>query len=188
MDRQVKKAILRYNDGERPWRHVEKNWFVLDDSGNLYPAKYLWALAISASPPSFNTATARRELAARGCHLVDRAALIALEEDDEARVTAALGLSDEELQKHLKGTGAPPERHLAVTHRFTRNPYVAAATLRRADGQCEECKCPAPFNRASDGRPYLEVHHRKFLSEGGKDSLENTMALCPNCHREAHYG
>jgi 5-methylcytosine-specific restriction protein A len=34
----------------------------------------------------------------------------------------------------------------------------------------------------------LEVHHKKQLSEGGEDTVENAIALCPNCHREAHYG
>nr|WP_275041241.1 HNH endonuclease signature motif containing protein [Halomonas meridiana] len=46
----------------------------------------------------------------------------------------------------------------------------------------------APFNRKSDGSPYLEVHHRKPLAEGGDDTVANAIALCPNCHRAAHYG
>ena len=71
---------------------------------------------------------------------------------------------------------------------FVRNPDVVAATLVRAEGVCERCKCKAPFQRAKDGTPYLEVHHRVRLASGGVDSLENAIALCPNCHREVHYG
>ena len=26
------------------------------------------------------------------------------------------------------------------------------------------------------------------LAAGGEDSLENVLAMCPNCHRQAHYG
>ncbi|TOJ58505.1 hypothetical protein CGI36_22670 [Vibrio parahaemolyticus] len=26
------------------------------------------------------------------------------------------------------------------------------------------------------------------LKDGGSDTVENVKALCPNCHREAHYG
>lgn len=26
------------------------------------------------------------------------------------------------------------------------------------------------------------------LSEGGRDCLESVVALCPNCHRQVHYG
>ena len=36
--------------------------------------------------------------------------------------------------------------------------------------------------------PFLEVHHVKSLSDGGEDTLDNVIALCPNCHREKHYG
>ena len=34
----------------------------------------------------------------------------------------------------------------------------------------------------------LEVHHTKPLAEGGEDTVNNAEALCPNCHKEAHYG
>lgn len=37
-----------------------------------------------------------------------------------------------------------------------------------------------------DGNPYLESHHIIWLSKGGDDSIENTVALCPNCHRKMH--
>ncbi|WP_163591073.1 HNH endonuclease, partial [Klebsiella variicola] len=39
-----------------------------------------------------------------------------------------------------------------------------------------------------DGTPFLEVHHIEWLSNGGEDSVENAIALCPNCHRQAHFG
>nr|WP_307993153.1 HNH endonuclease [uncultured Niameybacter sp.] len=34
----------------------------------------------------------------------------------------------------------------------------------------------------------MEEHHLIPLSEGGEDSLSNVFALCPNCHREMHFG
>ncbi|MBB3103776.1 HNH endonuclease [Azomonas macrocytogenes] len=71
---------------------------------------------------------------------------------------------------------------------FLRNPDVVAEALFRASGTCERCQRAAPFNRKSDGTPYLEVHHIKRLADGGEDTLENVLALCPNCHRELHYG
>jgi 5-methylcytosine-specific restriction enzyme A len=46
---------------------------------------------------------------------------------------------------------------------------------------------PAPFEMA-EGIPYLEVHHVKPLAIGGSDTIMNAVALCPNCHRRAHYG
>ncbi|WP_330847424.1 HNH endonuclease signature motif containing protein [Alicycliphilus denitrificans] len=44
------------------------------------------------------------------------------------------------------------------------------------------------FVRASDGTPYLKVHHRVHLAHGGPDTVANTLALCPNCHRLRHFG
>ncbi|WP_409033890.1 HNH endonuclease [Pseudomonas sp. JUb42] len=26
------------------------------------------------------------------------------------------------------------------------------------------------------------------IADGGLDTLENAVALCPNCHRASHYG
>jgi len=71
---------------------------------------------------------------------------------------------------------------------FVRNPDVAAEALLRASGRCEKCLGAAPFLRRKDGSPFLEVHHQLPLSEGGEDTVENAIALCPNCHREAHHG
>ena len=28
----------------------------------------------------------------------------------------------------------------------------------------------------------------QILLEGGPDTVENAIALCPNCHRKQHYG
>lgn len=81
-----------------------------------------------------------------------------------------------------------PHQVEVVVNYFIRNPYVVYETLCRANGECELCHNPAPFNRSSDGTPYLEVHHKKPLSEGGEDTAENAIALCPNCHRREHYG
>ncbi|WP_196799400.1 HNH endonuclease [Thioalkalivibrio sp. ALMg9] len=62
------------------------------------------------------------------------------------------------------------------------------AVLRRAQGVCESCGEDAPFTKNSDGAPYLEVHHKLPLAEKCPDSVNNAIALCPNCHRKAHYG
>ncbi|MFU8787539.1 MAG: HNH endonuclease [Methylobacter sp.] len=34
----------------------------------------------------------------------------------------------------------------------------------------------------------MEVHHIVPLSQGGEDTIEYVVALCPNCHRKRHYG
>ncbi|HMU40888.1 MAG TPA: HNH endonuclease signature motif containing protein [Pseudomonadota bacterium] len=71
---------------------------------------------------------------------------------------------------------------------YRRRIGVIVETLQRAGGRCERCGYPAPFLKDSDGSPYLEVHHKTPLAEDGDDTIENAIALCPNCHRHAHYG
>lgn len=66
-----------------------------------------------------------------------------------------------------------------------RDPYVAEYTKRRAHGRCQLCGAEAPFID-NNGDPYLESHHVVWLSQGGEDSIHNTVALCPNCHRRVH--
>ena len=56
---------------------------------------------------------------------------------------------------------------------------------RRANGICQLCDEPAPF-KDKNGEPFLESHHIVWLSNGGEDTIENSTALCPNCHRKMH--
>lgn len=105
-----------------------------------------------------------------------------------AAVAEAAGATDAELDQRLAAAGRLPERIQIISQGFRRNPDVIAKVLRRAGGVCEGCGCEAPFLRRHDGSPYLEVHHRVPLSEGGEDTLQNALALCPNCHRKAHHG
>jgi 5-methylcytosine-specific restriction protein A len=58
--------------------------------------------------------------------------------------------------------------------------------LGRAGGSCEGCGSVAPF-KGTDGQPFLEAHHTRRLSDGGPDDPCFVTALCPNCHRRAHY-
>lgn len=68
---------------------------------------------------------------------------------------------------------------------YVRDPYISEYVKRQAHGVCQLCGKPAPFNDDT-GNPYLETHHIVWLAHGGADSLENTVALCPNCHRRMH--
>jgi 5-methylcytosine-specific restriction enzyme A len=70
---------------------------------------------------------------------------------------------------------------------FQRDSTVKAWVLQQAAGKCENCQQPAPFN-SIDGSPFLEIHHVRKLADNGSDTVANAVALCPNCHREFHYG
>lgn len=91
-------------------------------------------------------------------------------------------------QKRLKKAAKIPEKVAVITQVYVRNPDVIAEVLIRANGQCEICRKSAPFYRKKDGTPYLEVHHKIPLAHGGEDTIDNAVALCPNCHREQHFG
>jgi 5-methylcytosine-specific restriction protein A len=69
---------------------------------------------------------------------------------------------------------------------FVRDPKQRTQVLERAKGNCE--LCGALGFQMPTGALYLETHHIIPLSEDGPDVKDNMIALCPNDHREAHYG
>lgn len=111
-----------------------------------------------------------------------------VEKDFAAAVDAARKGDAEARRKRLALAEKVPQRLPVVVLAYARNPDVVAEVLERAKGICERCMKPAPFLRRQDKSPYLEVHHKKQLADDGEDSVENAIALCPNCHRESHYG
>jgi 5-methylcytosine-specific restriction protein A len=106
---------------------------------------------------------------------------------EQAVKTARLCPRSERLQRLAKAKKRPSE-YVVKTKVYSRNPDVIAEVLYQAQGICQSCDNGAPFVRAADGAPYLEVHHRIPLAMGGDDTVENAIALCPNCHRERHFG
>jgi 5-methylcytosine-specific restriction protein A len=69
---------------------------------------------------------------------------------------------------------------------FERSRQVRHYVLNRAKGECEWCGAKGFETQA--GSVYLETHHIQPLSESGSDTVSNVIALCPNHHREAHFG
>jgi 5-methylcytosine-specific restriction enzyme A len=79
-----------------------------------------------------------------------------------------------------------PGRTSSTNSGYCRDPKIRAAVLRRAKGKCEHCD-ELGFSLKSL-KHYVEAHHIIHLSMDGPDTMENVIALCPNHHREAHYG
>ena len=72
-------------------------------------------------------------------------------------------------------------RVISVRSGYPRNPKVRDAVRERAQGRCERDEC-------AEHRPYpgfLDVHH--ILGVEVSDRVWTCVALCPNCHREAHF-
>ncbi len=68
---------------------------------------------------------------------------------------------------------------------YERDSQVVRMAKSKAKGYCQLCKKYAPFSD-KNGKPYIEGHHIKWLSEGGEDNINNVVALCPNCHKKMH--
>ena len=95
-------------------------------------------------------------------------------------------MSLSELQKRAEQNESDKVSSRKVTSNvFVRDAFVAEYAKRRANGICQLCGQKAPFYN-KEGKPYLECHHIEWISEGGSDTIENTVALCPNCHRKMH--
>ncbi len=97
----------------------------------------------------------------------------------EQDAAVAATLSDEALVHLLGHRPSPGSRGSSP------DPYLWEAVRRRAENRCQLCGGPAPFLDLA-GRPYLEAHHIEAHPETGRDTLENLVALCPNCHRRVH--
>ena len=89
-------------------------------------------------------------------------------------------------KKRPKGNKSPKKSQGQSTQ-YQRDPEVVAWVLEEANGVCESCGLPAPFEK-DDGTSFLEVHHLRMLADCGSDTITNAVAICPNCHRELHYG
>lgn len=68
---------------------------------------------------------------------------------------------------------------------YKRDRKVREIVLSQAQGRCECCG-ELGFETA-DGSRYLESHHIIEVSARGPDSANNMVAICPLCHRKAHY-
>lgn len=79
-----------------------------------------------------------------------------------------------------------PNKTIQPVGVFERARIVRDYVVARSRGSCEDCGEKAPFVTAG-GQPFLEVHHITRLTDGGPDSPSHMIALCPNCHRAAHF-
>lgn len=109
-----------------------------------------------------------------------------IDKNYEKKVKKIRKLSIEELEEKARQTqSSHPSRRCTTSQTYERNPYVTEFAKRRANGVCELCNQVAPFTNKHN-EPYLETHHIEWLSNGGSDTIENTVALCPNCHKKMH--
>ncbi len=80
-------------------------------------------------------------------------------------------------------------REISIETRINFPTDLKNQILQRAQNQCENknCKNPDSF-RDKNGDIFLEIHHIIPYSECKIHSFDNCVALCPNCHRQVHFG
>ncbi len=108
-----------------------------------------------------------------------------INKNEENKEKQAKRLDEYELQQRIQSSHTELASKKVSTTAYERNSYVAEYARGRANGICQLCNQPAPFC-SYDEKPFLEVHHIIWLSRGGEDTINNTVALCPNCHRKMH--
>ena len=107
--------------------------------------------------------------------------------DEQAADAEVANLSIEQLREAaLMAPGRESSSSTAKRFAYHRSAAVKAYVLARAKGCCEGCGLDAPF-RTRTGRPYLEPHHTRRISDGGPDHPAAVIALCPTCHRRVHH-
>jgi 5-methylcytosine-specific restriction protein A len=188
MKKEIRKAFIKYDAGVRPKKYGKpSHWYVLSEKNAIYPAKIIWAIANDiSSTTEFHSRYAREQFEKNGFYLFDNR----MQKDDNFHLEIEKATKDtsENRRNRLSKSDKQPKIIYELVQKFKRNPDVVAEVLFRAKGVCQKCGNNAPFNKKKDGHPYLEVHHKLPLAQGGDDSLENAIAMCPNCHREAHFG
>jgi hypothetical protein len=82
----------------------------------------------------------------------------------------------------------PKERARKVQNHIDRGTAVTKALKSLLGAKCQICGWSG-FEKRSGGE-FIEAHHIVQLSEKTEGSLctENVILVCPNCHREIHYG
>ena len=78
----------------------------------------------------------------------------------------------------------PPVKTPSSGFAYRTNRSLSAALKQLYEGRCQFCG--ATFEK-NDGTPYCETHHVRALSNGGHDTADNMLALCPTCHRKMHH-
>jgi 5-methylcytosine-specific restriction protein A len=79
-----------------------------------------------------------------------------------------------------------PDRANVVVQVIKRDNRVRAHAIKRAKGKCEYCNVRG--FPTTNGGFYVEAHHIIALCDSGCDTVDNVIALCPQHHRQAHYG
>lgn len=108
--------------------------------------------------------------------------------DVERQAATRMGIKALEHQSR----GQTPKQKTRISKYIERGPVGAEvkATRKNICQMCEALGLASPAFTKKNGTAYSEAHHVQPVSELSEGSLgcDNIMVLCPNHHRQAHYG
>ena len=107
--------------------------------------------------------------------------------EEAAKVTSAVGENILSIprREQLSNETAQVVIRARSGNVYRRDPRVRTQVLQIAKGRCECCGEPGFLTKS--GERYLETHHVVGVSERGPDTPDNIVAVCPMCHRKAHF-
>lgn len=100
---------------------------------------------------------------------------------------------DMEYQAAIASPKARKDGAEYVVTSFRRDAGIAAKAIEESGFKCQINNEHETFISGSSGKPYVEVHHLIPMAfsndfEYSLDNPVNLVVMCPNCHREIHYG
>jgi hypothetical protein len=83
---------------------------------------------------------------------------------------------------------SPIKKEKLINMHIDRGTSVTNALKKILGPKCQICDCIGFEKR--NGDRYIEAHHLNELAKNQRHSLcsDNVILVCPNCHREIHYG
>lgn len=106
-------------------------------------------------------------------------------DDSEEKLYAQINI--DLLRQKVQNLNTTPTQVQREINIYSRNSALRAFVKSRANYSCEMPDCDYIAFEKENGEKYIEVHHIIPLANGGEDSITNTVALCPTCHRKMHY-
>jgi len=109
-------------------------------------------------------------------------------EENEVPPTREFVAGNQETIPPLRpGTGVPPERRSLgyIPQRFVRDTKNVKTMKKMYEYRC--CLCGTILRRPHK-KPYVEGCHIQSLEDGGFDTPDNVLILCPNHHKELDHG
>lgn len=198
----VRNAVNDYNNKNVPHTFTDSRDYDVVIDGTRYPPKAIIGLASRyilnrvLLPSEFSAGHDKKcfkTLLTLGFQIFPKQILPSIEDvikQENKESKKAKQLSTADLKKKLddkksqKINNAVKSKE-SITNTYERDQNIVVYANRRANGICDLCNKPAPFNN-KEGEPFLEVHHINQLAKGGTDWIDNVVALCPNCHRKVH--